>query len=85
MSDILREVKLQNEGDTGDSTNTGGNAMFSRLGYGSTNLEKANADFVTLFERAEGMVHLEGLELLSTNYKSQNTFKQVNGYSNFLK
>jgi hypothetical protein len=69
LSDILREVRAQNESI---ESNTPGNTIRSKLGYGCANLEKANTNFVILFERAEGMVHLEGLELLSTNYKSQN-------------
>ena len=44
------------------------------------NLEKTNTNFVILFERAEGMMHLEGLELLSTNYKNRNVAHRVDGY-----
>lgn len=37
----------------------------SLMGYGSTVVEKFNTNFVSLFEKSEGMVHLEGLENLS--------------------
>jgi hypothetical protein len=61
----LREVRAQNEAAPTSA------AVPSHLAYGSANLQKANTNFVILFERADGMVNLEGLELLSNNFKNQ--------------
>jgi hypothetical protein len=80
LSDILREVRAHHDGgEAADPTMQSGGAIRSHFGYGSANLEKANTNFVILFERADGMVNLEGLELLSTNYKTQNSSLKVNG------
>jgi hypothetical protein len=51
----------------------------THLAYGGANLQKANTNFVILFEKDEGMANLEGLELLSTNFKNQNTMTKADG------
>lgn len=76
LSDILREVKAQHENDMAFDPTTGP----SHLAYGSGNLEKTDTNFVILFERAEGMVNLEGLELLSTNYKDNHAVTRIDGH-----
>ena len=45
-------------------------------------MEKFNTNFVSLFEKSGGMVHLEGLELLSSGKE-----KELSGFANsrFLK
>ncbi|KAI6211327.1 85/88 kDa calcium-independent phospholipase A2 [Aphelenchoides besseyi] len=82
LSDVLREVRTNQQQQTGESvadrSSGGATAMRMRLGYGSANIEKINTNFINLFERAEGMVNLEGLELLSTGCKERNLLKKIN-------
>ncbi|KAI6206336.1 85/88 kDa calcium-independent phospholipase A2 [Aphelenchoides besseyi] len=83
LSDVLREVRTnQQQQQAGESTADrsagGATARRMRLGYGSANIEKINTNFINLFERAEGMVNLEGLELLSTGCKERNLLKKIN-------
>lgn len=40
-------------------------------GYGSPIVEKFNTNFVSLFEKSGGMVHLEGLENLSKDQEKR--------------
>lgn len=58
LSDLLRELR-----DVKGETSKGGNNRF--MGHGSAEESCFNTNFVSLFEKNEGMVHLEGLELLS--------------------
>lgn len=72
LSDMLKEVKtLEREGSSPSSP------LKHRFGYGSTNAENPRTNFIIQFEKNEGMVHLEGLELLHTS-KKQRIFSDKN-------
>lgn len=66
LSDMLKEVKnIEREQSLPSSS------LKHRFGYGSTNMEDPKTNFISQFERNEGMVHLEGLELLHTSRKQR--------------
>uniref|UniRef100_A0A914DCT8 Protein FAM114A2 n=2 Tax=Acrobeloides nanus TaxID=290746 RepID=A0A914DCT8_9BILA len=71
LSEVLRELRAND-----DETNSPA-AKHTSLGYGSTVMEKFNTNFVSLFEKSGGMVHLEGLELLSSGKE-----KELSGFAN---
>ncbi|KAI6239013.1 85/88 kDa calcium-independent phospholipase A2 [Aphelenchoides fujianensis] len=82
LSDVLREVRTsqqreQSEESGSDRPAAGGNSSRTRLGYGSANIEKINTNFINLFEKAQGMVNLEGLELLCTSEKERTAHKKI--------
>lgn len=60
LSNVLRELRANQ--DATESHPPSGRPL---MGYGTTTMERFNTNFVSLFEKSEGMVHLEGLELLS--------------------
>lgn len=62
LSELLREIR-ENKADS-DSTKS---SLYSAA-------EKFNTNFVSLFEKNGGMVHLEGLELLSNDQEKRNAF-----------
>ncbi|CAD5234307.1 unnamed protein product [Bursaphelenchus xylophilus] len=68
LSEMLKEVKKNKDFETDVNP-----SRKARFGYGSANLENAETNFITLFERNEGMVHLEGLELISSSQKQRIT------------
>lgn len=70
LSDLLRELRDTNE-DTDTTLTEQKSTGRSFKGYGSTVVEKFNTNFVSLFEKSEGMVHLEGLENLSKDQEKR--------------
>ncbi|KAI6221862.1 85/88 kDa calcium-independent phospholipase A2 [Aphelenchoides fujianensis] len=82
LSDVLREVRTTQQREQAaesgsDRPAAGGNSSRTRLGYGSANIEKINTNFINLFEKAQGMVNLEGLELLCTSEKERTAHKKI--------
>jgi hypothetical protein len=60
LSSVLKELRIDKEverDDNADNTFTGSDTTMAT--------SKFNTNFVSLFEKSEGMVHLEGLELIS--------------------
>ncbi|CAD5229497.1 unnamed protein product [Bursaphelenchus okinawaensis] len=68
LSEMLKEIKTNKDVDFDPNT-----AKKTRFGYGSTNIENPETNFIILFERNDGMVHLEGLELMSSAHKHKVT------------
>lgn len=62
----MRELR-----DTNDEKDTTLTEKRSFKGYGSPVVEKFNTNFVSLFEKSGGMVHLEGLENLSKDQEKR--------------
>uniref|UniRef100_A0A915E2R0 Uncharacterized protein n=1 Tax=Ditylenchus dipsaci TaxID=166011 RepID=A0A915E2R0_9BILA len=70
LSELLREMRETNQDQAGVNVKSGdGRALL--MGYGSTTVERFNTNFVSLFEKSEGMVHLEGLEILAKDQEKR--------------
>lgn len=74
LSELLKEMRESREQEIAASASgkdTGDYRANQFMGYGSTTLERFNTNFVSLFEKSEGMVHLEGLEILSKDQEKR--------------
>ncbi|KAI1723686.1 protein FAM [Ditylenchus destructor] len=75
LSELLKDLRESRDQEIASSQGAPGRTDDHRpshfMGYGSTTVERFNTNFVSLFEKSEGMVHLEGLEILSKDQEKR--------------